>query len=648
MRSNMFRSLFLLALGPVFLRGGGFEAIPQEVWTLRDNPVLVTEGAVVLEHRVSFMNTYVEFTHRVRILSEAGRSAAEFGAFSSDCHSFEGRTSYPDGRVVNFNQRKDMAERSLKTSGFQQTSTVLIPPGVTSDCVVELRWRESARPLPASWGYSATYDLSNPFPIRELVLEVPVNFPWGYSLFPARGQAPKIEQKGTMRVVTIRDIPARKPIPYCLEVARDFGRFVAYFSPPNLASAARLGPIEFWNTAAKTYYLDFFEREVKKGKRYRAFSQRMREGLAGSPHEQARTLMIRLDAELRNTTYPTSEEVSTATKQEARTSVDSQDLEAALEHRRTSHTGMTILYFQLLKDLGLAPKIALVSDRDRRLFAYSFPNAFQFDSYFVVIEDPDHGILWIEPGLRYADPGLIHTDHQGTQALLLDPSDWTHKEVPVPVQPAAYNTRRYVVDLSVEEEQDRFKVQASFGGFPAWSERRAFMAQEPTEQVRSLRESFLEFSRRASITRAEVLGAQDPRIPLTWEVEGALEQEESRRREVNPFPGIPQALHIPDAWPETRVDPIVMPYLRTHEAVATIHLPAGWTWSGSLPMDRSNQFGRVSWIAQRVDDRTLRVTLKVTVQWFYAPAGAYPELKTFLGWVREASGRTLMLDRSAS
>lgn len=640
--------LVCLALASPLATAGGFEPIPPEVWALRDNAALVNEGAVVLEHRVRFMNTYVEYTHRVRILSEAGRTAAEFGAFSADCHTFEGRTSYPDGRVVTFNQRKDMAERSIKSTAFQQTNTVLIPPGVTSDCVVELRWRESADPLPANWGASSTYHISNTYPTQVFTIEVPVNFPWSYRFFPAQRQSPQVDLKGTLRVITIRDIPARKPVPYCLEVSRDFGRFVAYFSLPNLNKAVREGSTAFWNMAAKTFYSDTYDRQVRKGKRYRAFSAQLREGLTGTPHEQARTLMTRLEAEVRNTTYPTSAETATTTKREAAVEIDSQDLEAAIEHRRTDDMGMTILFFQMLKDQGLAPKIAMVSDRDYNLFDIHFTNVFQFHSRFILVEDPTAGALWIEPGLRYAEPGLIHTDHQGTQALLFDPSDWSHKEVPVPVQPHSYNIRRYTTDITLEEEQDRFKVQASFSGFPAWSERRTYMAQEPAEQARTLKESFLEFNRRAAIARAEVRGAQDPKVPISWEVEGTLEQEESRRREVQPFPGIPWALHVPDAWPETRVDPILMPYLRTHEAVATIHLPEGWTWSKTLPMDRSNQFGQVTWSAQQVDERTLRVVLKVTVTGFSAHASAYEPLKTFLGWVREASGRTLLLDRAAS
>lgn len=640
--------LACLALASSLATAGGFEPIPPEVWALRDNAALVNEGAVVLEHRVRFMNTYVEYTHRVRILSEAGQAAAEFGAFSSDCHTFEGRTSYPDGRVVTFNQRKDMAEKTIKSEVFQKTDAVLVPPGVTSDCVVELRWRESARPLPASWGLSGTYDISNPFPIKSFIIEVPVNFPLAYNFFPAKDQKPLVETNKNMRMVTVCNIPARKNVPYCLEVSRNFARFAIYYNTPNLNSAAKVGPIEYWNTAAKTFYQDIYDRQVRKGTLYRDFSEQIRRGLTGTPHEQARSLMTRLDANIRNTTYPTFEESTTESKRLATTEVDNQNLESVVEYKRTSASGMAILFFQLLKDQGLTPKIALVSNRNRHLFDYYFLNIFQFHSEFIVVEDPNAGALWIEPGLRFAEPGLIHTDHQGTRALLLDPNDWSHKPVPVPVQRDSYNIRRYTTDVTIEEDQDRFKVQASFSGFPAWSERRTYMAQEPAEQARILKESIQEYTRRAAVTRAEVHGAQDPKSPITWEVEGTLEQEEARRREVQPFLGIPWALHVPDAWAETRVDPIVMPYLRTHEAVATIHLPEGWKWNGVLPMDRANQFGKVSWSARQLDEQTLRVELKITVSGFYADASAYEPLKTFLGWVREASGRTLLLDRSAS
>lgn len=81
----------------------------------------------------------IEHLVRIRVLSEAGRAGAELRDLSPLATQIQGRTNYRDGTFVRFDKRKDLAEKEISPDGDRVHKVrVLVPPGVTSDCVVEL------------------------------------------------------------------------------------------------------------------------------------------------------------------------------------------------------------------------------------------------------------------------------------------------------------------------------------------------------------------------------------------------------------------------------------------------------------------------------------------------------------------------------
>lgn len=631
------------------LVGGGFDPVSPAVWAMKEDPAKGWLGAVVLEDRMVFHNTHMEYLYRVRILSESGRAAAELATFSDDVYDIEGRTVYPDGKSVVFNKRKDLTSKSMSVGDWDTKRTVLVPPGVTADCVVEIRWKESAvkgfSPLPKRFGSSGNFNLGNAFTTLETSVTLPQVFKFSFRIFPAKGMDPEVKESGSFRTFNFRNIPARKPIPYGLESTRAFPRFVAYYIPEVMLSSARQGAEAFWKHAARSFYRSYFEDDVKKGKSYRALSQELRAGLTGTPIQQAGQLMARLEGRIRNLSYATYEEMGAISKKESEEELDSQDLDTAAKKSRTDSNGMTILYLNLLKDAGINPKVAFVADRDSHLFVANFTNPYQFTNELVGVEEPGKGTYWVNPSIRFAQPGMIHVDYQGTPALMVDTKDWAPSFAGVPAQDASVNVKRYLVDLHPSEEGDKFKISAAFSGYPEYQERLRYMALEPKEQEKALREYLQPILKSATLTKVQVKGAQSAGSLVTWEAEGTSEVEEGRHRNVDPFPGVYNALYVPDSWPDERVDPIVMPYLRIQQAISTIHIPEGWTWDGSESFSRSNRFGKVNWVVEKVDENTVKVVLKVEVTSLFHPASAYADLRTFLGWMSEASGRYLILRR---
>lgn len=650
MRIRVLLILTLFTVAPA-LRSGGWAPIPPQVWAMKEDPAKGIKGAVILERRMIFLGVQIEYLLRLRILGESGRRAAEVAEFGEEAHSFEGRTVYPDGREVLFNSRKDFVTRIVfSTSNTDIKRTVMIPPGVSSDCVVELRWKESAdraarSPLPRRLGYAGDWALGDAYPTLVSAIELIVPFSFGWTLSPGPN-VPEVKEANGFKTITFRNLPAYEESPYSLQVARPMPRLSMFYLPEQLLSYSRGTPQVFWDATGRMYIKEWFERGISTGSSFRTFAADLTGGLVGSPQAKARQILLLLEQRIQNRGRMTFEEAKTAEKKKEYP--EEGDLNAAIKLGSASSRGMGILCFQLLKAGGIPAKIALVADRDLRLVRSTALNLYQFDHILLGVEELGQPTLWLDPGRRYAPPGMLHPDYQGTQMLLVDPAAWTTSFAHLPPQGQDANVRSYRYQVRMEEGEDQFSMDATFRGYPEYSERYRFLPLELKEQERLLREELEASMKQASFSRTQVLNAQTPGLPFGWHVEGRIEQEDGRRREVHPFPVMRSPLTQPDHWPENRTDNIVIPFLRTHRAVSQIRIPKGHRVLPLEPLQERNGFGSVSWSLRPTDKPDeLEVTLEVVASRFISPASSYREFRTFMGWVATAVNRTVVLERAS-
>jgi hypothetical protein len=634
----------LLALWAARAEAANWPPIPAQVWSMKEDAASGDKGAVVLEDRLSFRVNHIEFLYRVRILSEAGRDAAELATFPSDAYDVDGRTIFPDGHEIRFSDKKDLQTLALKGHGESQTRSKIAAPGVTSDCVVEIRWKESANenvgPLPAHYGYFHQFALGNRYRTLTSTVELPLQFPWTYVFTGPKDMKPEVKDRV---IYTFRNIPAVEDLPFMLEPIRDLPRVTVFWQPDILAPLALEGEAPYWKGVARLVYKDWYK--ASKGSDVDAFTRELLRGLPEDPLAKAIELMQRLDGRIANVGSLTFEEKSKKTEGDDK-EIDSSDLGAAVRHRRTDGFGMFLLYLHLLKQAGMKPTVALVADRDRIFFRHDMLSPFQLNRQLVGITAPGRGTIWVDPSLRFASPGLVLPDYQGTRGLELDVDTWTMKPVTIPAQTEAFNVRKFSYDITAGEEEDLFKVVASFGGYPEYAQRRRFMALEPKEQARTLKEDLEADLQGASITRTEVLHAQDPKDNVTWEAEGRLEVESGRRRIVKPFPAMPRAVPIPSALPEKRSEPIIMPYSRTQVAKSRVRMPAGYRLSAAEPTKHENLVGTVAFSAREVEPGVAEAVMRVELRAVVLRPEAYPQVKDYLAWVEDAARRTLVLERS--
>ncbi|WP_306591850.1 hypothetical protein [Geothrix sp. 21YS21S-4] len=644
------RSFVVLCLSIPLWGANPWAPIPAEVWAIKEGP----KGAVVLEERVRFQLREMETIYRVRIFTEEGRNAAAIPDLPKEALGIQGRTVYPDGREIAFDSQKDFAERKIEAGGREYAQVHLMAPGVTSDCVVEVRWKERSNgyreglPKRFSDGYYGRWTVGNPYPTQLCAVEVAKNF--SFAFFIAGGTVGKSEssEKDGFRVITYRNLPAMEALPYSMLATNGFPRMEIFWQPDDLIRAINRGADGYWSEAFDLIYKRDYEDSVDKGGAFRQLSADLLKGLPEGPQAKAKELLARLEARVKNISMPTAREKAALSKS-FWDDYEYKRLDKAAASGLASARGMRLMYYHLLKAAGIYPKIAKLVDREQNLFNYARLNAWQFDHEILGIAEEGKADLWIDPGNRYAAPGVIHPDYQAVPMLVYAPQDaktWRPLRDVLPAAPPTFNTRTYAYNLELGEDSDQFEVRAQFRGYPEYAERYHYLSYEAADQSRLLKESFEKSSKTLVISKAAVLDVTDPAKDVSWEVKGSREQESGRRREVFPFPGMPWPLPVPDRLDVPRSVPIVLPYLVSHTATCTFEVPRGYRFNPPGVLESGNDFGTVKWSASfQPETRKATVQLAVEVAAINRSASQWRAFREYLGWIQDACTRALVLTK---
>lgn len=649
----------LLALAPP-LAGKAFDSIPAAVWALKEDPAKGVKGAVILEQKVVFAGYAVEHLIRVRILSEGGRGACEIGNMAPEATDIQGRTSYRDGKFVLFDQRKDFSEKEVSPDGDRvHKLRVLLPPGVTSDCVVEIKWLDMCKrikhpdwsetyALPASYGWGIQAKLGGAFKTLKAEVDFTPNFTWSYTLLTTPQTPVERQDSGSVKRFIFHDIPAAERPPYSLDSLAPLPSYVIWSRPWGLTATQFVGVQGFWDEVGQEFFKPWFTDQVRSGSTFRTFAEELLVDLPATPQAKATLIQQRLERRIPNLDLPTYEEQARQTHKDLKPTSDLHDLDGIVSRGRADASELQSIYLALLKKAGVHSVLALVEDRAFALFNYDLTDPFQGHYQIFGIAEPGKMMLWVDPALRFARPGTIQPVFQGTIALFLDTDTWKASRGQIPIQEPSQALSNYAYELNLGDEADRFTFQAAYTGWDEWLERRDVMALEPAEQAKVLKERMEKGIPESTVAAAEVLDAQNPEKRMLCKANGSMEHSASAQRTLAPFPGMASPLFFPAAWPDRRTEPILMDHLLTWTAKSRLHVPKGLTVTGLDPARFQNAFGRVIWKATPTakDQETLvEVEFRVDVNRSQAQAEAYEDLKAFLDSAKKAYHKVLVLER---
>ncbi|HJW72601.1 MAG TPA: hypothetical protein VJ486_07060 [Geothrix sp.] len=636
--------------------------VAPEIWAMKGDPSKVLQGAVVLEDKYEIGESKVIRTFRVRILSDKGRDAANLFLFLGDSPKIEGHTLYPDGKVVEFDSVKDFSVKPLvQTARMEARRTAVVAPGINGDCVFEARWEEV--PLGAYYSRFIQY-LGGKFTVQRAVIEIAKDLPRSYMVIPGKGIRTEVVDDPKFKRFTLLDLPPQEDVTFGLAVTRDLPRIVVFTRQMTRALSKKLAHEQdprkradlFWNDYATENLKPDFEDHWHTGDAYKALRNSLFVDLPQAPHARASAILKRLNTRLRNSDQSTFAEAAankgihnTSDWLDYVNSFRTSNLEVIAQLGVTTKYGIRAMYYFLLKEAGLQPLIGLVADRDLLLFDYNTLDTNQYTHLLIGVDEPGKGVLWLDPTLRFAAPGLILPDYQGTSGVMINSSTWKATPFTVPVQPALVNQREFRYQVTLDEEGESFSVVADFAGIPEYFARNRLLALDEPGQNRLLKEDLERELKNLTLSKTEVFHAQDQLHNLSWKAEGHLDLDPSRVREVLPFPAMSMPLGVPDELPGDRTEPILIPFRCTHLAISRFEVPQGYICAALPSIRNENRFGSVNWrteLESKDGSNFVNVVLRVDVAGFYEKPEAYADLKTFLAWIKEVSHKTVLLERT--
>jgi hypothetical protein len=547
-----------------------------------------------------------------------------------------------DLTVTPFNNAKDLVKQTVKAGNWEARAQALIPPGLTADCVVDLHYSIESQ-LTHSW---MEIPIQGAYPVRMKRMEVATNSGLGSVLLCQRSLLYEKVSTLAYDFYTFTDLPGEEKDPYSIP-----GLWSSRFLFFQQIYWGRIGqakePEAYWKAIAEDLYKPAYTESLKFGRRYRDWSKALREGLEGDASTRAATILARLEREIQNGSQLTQAEFAALGKKSAEESMEHKDLDAAVQRKRASATGMHYLFFQLLSDEGLEPRLLLVADRNQHPFRYHLMAVRQFTDVLLGVTGKDGFLTWFDPSTRFLPAGVVDPAYQETEGLLLESRNWTCRPFKLVHQDAAVNGSRYEFSLDLGGTQT-FTEHATFKGYPEHRERLGVFQAEPRDQEKTLKEAVEGRDKNVTVTRVKVDHATEPGVPLTWNLEGACPLEGGRRKVFAPFPGLPSPMFIPDAWPPKRTQPILLPYCFQWSAVSRFKVPEGWKLARDPDLAQANGFGKVAWrVEDSVEDGETRavVTFTVDLETMAADPVHDAALRQFLSWIETASRRTLSLER---
>lgn len=648
------------------------QPISLDVWDLKKDPDLVDVGAVVLEDhwRIGMEPRSLERTYRVRIVNEAGREAAQFFKVHGEFAELVGRVVYPDGTQLQIDQESDLVEKiEYGYQGWESKQKVLIPPGVTSDCVFELYFKLKTQ---VGFSYLREIIFGNWFDTKILKLDIGRETGYSVLFMPAQGRKHVSTKSDSGISITLSDVPGIVPQPLSAGGFSKVDRFFMFSPQKGLPQSIYPDLASWWAALAQDVFRPRYDFELPgldsrqtpewirrdgewvqekpsalKGTRFRTLAEELSKELPVSPQARAIELWNRLAARIQRWSHLSREEQQALfLRKVAVAELDSRDLEEAIRLGGTHSRGWLVLFYHLLKEVGVKPHILQVVSIYQRPFIESMRTDAQFHwTLLRVVEDGKPPLL-LDSDLRFAKPGLVSTAFQGTKAVAMDSATWgigmTHVGFQQPED--AVSDYRFTLG-SLEQGRFSYRVEAVFRGMADQNERNAFLRTASSQRWPMLQARLEGDGTARCLEQGEVGDPTNLGVPMSWQASGWMRGIGRGTLGIPPFPGLPWLVGTPDSFPVGRDIPFYLGPPRTQKAVCQLAVPAGYRIRPMGSLVHDSAVGRVSWsLASRPGGREVEIRLDVIVKQGLIPADQKDLCRSFLACLDQAMQQHVFLE----
>jgi len=662
MRAYCLAAWFFSILLPVPVIAGKFfvlETLPA-LDTYDDRvPDLDKVGVYAIFSRVRFDEAQIHFHSLVRIKSEAGRRDFNVVLPFENLKLLSGRVVDSDGETYKFDRKHDLSELlAFKTNDVEKKIRVLIPPGMTQDCLVELIYSIKAEGGLPKGEHSTIYPVNVPYfclersfefsramrkfanPIwSDEVLEVVTRFVWT----PYADQA-NFHQKvmGDYTTLTYTNVPALQEFPFGeLRNKPGMGWVMVFLTMPFEGVQANT----FWDEFAKLYPPIFFNFHFTRGNRYANWLRDVRDKLPKGDRKAAiRYVHTRFREAVTPVEMVSNDQLVALNSQEVeRLPLDYDSFKIGFNRGIVFRPNFALFLFQTYKDLGFDPNLIFSQSVPSNPFYPEYLDAFALDMF-----DPVFGFdlgqeKWVF--LMAARPefqsGYLLPKFRDRPLLVVNPGeDWKTRFLHLPRDATKHNTNRRKYRVKVNDEGIlNFQVAEKPVGQTAGALRRLLYGLPQEARVQYFEDIWHRQFPEGTIFRADVKNVRNFDKPILVQVKGGTRIDlDNDLIRMSPFPGDSMPLEIPHAWPNHRDTPITMPENLAWRSTSQLQLPEGWHLEWLPKWERRNDLGQVSFAVSPLEGKPgwYQAQRVVAIHNGVLPAEKESQLRDFLAWAERA------------
>lgn len=642
------------------------QPIGNDVWQVAEQPSAGITDAVVLEDVVRLYDDRIERFQRVRIFSRRGQEAFGVLPLGQNVLHLEGRVIEADGTETAIDPETDVAELLVyRFADTEQKYSFLTPPGLTNDCVLEVTWHEAAEKGLPKDSFMRPFAVPGPFFIKEKrfefstktimrlsstlfsdqIVDIVTRFYWDKIPPPAKF---KQSVHDGFTVLTYSDVPAMKDHPFG-SMRRDDGMAVVQVFRTFPFEAKSVGG--FWDSFGTAWVSVWFDFYQKKSKSYARFVRGVAERLPDRGPAGAKIALAAFHQRIQRADLMSPTQMAGMLTRDLEPIPFNDDLVLRAFQRGYAFShNIGIAFFWFMRDLGFEPLLifgppnteAHFDEREFNPFALDLPHP-----VFGIREAPDsERMLLLSPSDPGLSAGMVPAHLHGRRLLTIDPfKDWKHRFIALPHRPWQDHQQLYRLVMSLGEEGHwQMLLRQRFTGYFDAELRETLLPLAALSQTDVMADTWQKRLPHWRLDDTKVLNmTSDDEVEVRLRAVSRLPLQPDWAV-VDPFPGVPPLLTVPDIWPSERRQPVVLSSNMGQVAQAEIRLPKGWQLRGNPSWQRENTFGTVSFKAWQKDERVL-VERRVVVSTCEADADAEPALRNFLTWMTMADAQTVALDR---
>ncbi len=411
-----------------------WEPITAADWSVTSDSTIGGRNAIMLfekifvddEKYLSDSKVYYTIYRRIKVFTAEGREWSDVSvpmlSYKQKIELILGRTVLPSGEEFLLAPTQIFEKEIIKAKGFRVKEKSFSLPGVADGCIIE---------------YVIKYRLPRAQNLWLIQKEIPLRFgelrwrfarktgmssryDWFFNSFMSEHMTPNHLWLPEDLKVTVKELPTLKAPEEIVFSVRDISAFEDEpHAFPDIALKAQLRYYYGGSVSAAAYWSEVandmdtvFEPFAEKNKRVQALVAQWQ--TLEDDDKKIAAAYDWMQQNLKNIAYEDEDETPAGNFKDNKTA------DQVLQRGYGSQRDLSLLFYDMLREMNIDAKLAFVVDRDDNIFIQN-AKYWQFDRALVAVRHPpvQGRFRFYAPGERYLPPTQVPWYNEGVSALLL-------------------------------------------------------------------------------------------------------------------------------------------------------------------------------------------------------------------------------------